>query len=453
MEEFSIPATVTGAQRGPTFTRYELSLGLGCNIRKVANLQENLTMRLEVQSIRILAPIAGKNAFGIEIPNKERDTVGLRSILASEKFMLAEKGIHVALGKTLEGEPFVADLASMPHLLVAGATGTGKSVFINQLLISILYKYSPEDVRLILIDPKKVELSVYQNLPNMLIRETVKEAQHAINMLNWLTKEMDQRYDFLSKTGAVDIDHYNNSIRDKNTEPKMFRIVLVVDEMSDLMMKGRNQVEEPIVRIAQLGRACGIHLILATQRPTVNVITGLIKGNILARVAFSVKTAMDSRIILDEVGAESLLGKGDLIYSFKDLFLRMQGALVEPDDIRKICNFIRVNNEASFNEELASQIKAEPRTPQDEPEEKISASQEREQDFELLLRKILKGFILEKKASVSMAQAKYSVGYIRAKKLIDAMTDRGFISKEDGAKPREVLITMEEYEQMFGEEN
>jgi len=451
MEEFSIPATVTGALRGPTFTRYELMLGLGCNIRKVANLQENLTMRLEVQSIRILAPITGKNAFGIEIPNKERDTVGLRSILASEKFMLAEKGITMALGKTLEGDPYVADLAGMPHLLVAGATGTGKSVFINQLLISILYKYSPEDVRLILIDPKKVELSVYQNLPNMLIRETVKEAQHAINMLGWLTKEMDERYDFLSKNGAVDIDHYNNSIRDKNTEPKMFRIVLVVDEMADLMMKGRAQVEEPIVRIAQLGRACGIHLILATQRPTVNVITGLIKGNILARVAFSVKTAMDSRIILDEVGAESLLGKGDLIYSYKDLFLRMQGSLVEPDDIRKICNFVRINNEAAFNEDLASQIKAEPKSA-DNAEDKPSPSQEREQDFESLLRRILKAFIQEKKASVSMAQAKYSVGYIRAKKLIDAMTDRGFISKEDGAKPREVLITMEEYDQLYADE-
>ncbi|MDD3947315.1 MAG: DNA translocase FtsK [Clostridia bacterium] len=454
MEEFNIPAMVTDAKRGPTFTRYELKLGPGCNIKKIATLQENLTMRLEVQSIRILTPITGKNAFGIEIPNKMRDVVGLRSILASQKFMTTDKGIQFAMGKTLEGEPYVANLAAMPHLLVAGATGTGKSVFINQVIISILYKYSPEDVRLILIDPKKVELSIYQNLPNLLIRETVKEAAHATNLLNWLTKEMDDRFSFLEKHGAVDIDHYNNDIRDKNTEPKIFRIVLVVDEMADLMMKGRGQVEEPIVRIAQLGRACGIHLILATQRPTVNVITGLIKGNILARVAFSVKTAMDSRIILDEVGAESLLGKGDLIYSFKDISLRMQGSLIEPEDIRKVCNYIKVNNEAEFDEQLADQIKSEPRQQTEFSQDKPSvAANDKEQDFEKLLRKILRTFVLERRASVSMAQAKHSVGYIKAKKLIDAMTERGFISAEDGSKPREVLITPEEYEELFDDEN
>lgn len=455
MEEFNIPAVVTDARRGPTFTRYELKLGPGYNIKKIANLQENLTMRLEVQSIRILAPIVGKNAFGIEIPNKLRDVVGLRSILASQQFMTADKGIRVALGKTLEGEPYVADLAAMPHLLVAGATGTGKSVFINQLIMSIIYKYSPEDVRLILIDPKKVELSVYQNLPNLLIKETVKEASHATNLLNWLTKEMDDRYNFLAKYGAVDIDNYNNEIRDRNTEPKMFRIVLIVDEMADLMMKGRGQVEEPIVRIAQLGRACGIHLILATQRPTVNVITGLIKGNILARVAFAVKTAMDSRIILDETGAESLLGKGDLIYSFKEVSLRMQGSLVETEDIRKVCSYIKSNNEASFDEQLADQIKAEQQSAldyTDDKQQQALPSSDKEQDFEQLLRRILRTFILEKKASVSMAQTKHSVGYIRAKKLLDAMTDRGFISAEDGSKPRDVLITLDEYDELFGDE-
>lgn len=453
MEEFSIPAVVTDAKRGPTFTRYELKLGPGCNIKKVANLQENLTMRLEVKSIRILAPIEGKNAFGIEIPNKVRDIVGLRSILASQKFMATDEGVQIAMGKTLEGEPYVADLASMPHLLVAGATGTGKSVFINQIIMSILFKYSPEDVRLILIDPKKVELSVYQNLPNLLIRETVKEAAHAVNLLNRLTKIMDDRFSFLEKHGAVDIDHYNNEIRDKAREPKMFRIVIVVDEMADLMMKGRGQVEEPIVRIAQLGRACGIHLVLATQRPTVNVITGLIKGNILARVAFAVKTAMDSRIILDEVGAENLLGKGDMIFSFKDISLRLQGSLVEPEDIKKVCNYIKDKNETDFDEKLAEQIKSEPGQGADAAESSApSAPADKDSDFEQLLRKILKTFILERKASVSMAQTKHNVGYIKARKLIDAMTDRGFISAEDGAKPREVLITMEEYNELFGEE-
>lgn len=449
MEEFGVPATVTGAKRGPTFTRYELELGAGYPVKKIVNLEENLMMRLRVKSLRILAPIRGEDALGIEVPNEKRDTVGLRSVLSSKEFNTTDKGIQIAFGKTLEGDNYVTDLAKMPHLLVAGASGTGKSVFINSLIVSILYKYGPEDVRLLLIDPKRVEMTAYRNLPHLLISESVKEPQHAVNLLKWLTEEMDRRYSFLEEKGCNQIDQYNESVRDKEKEPKMYRIVLIIDEMADLMMKGKGQVEEYIVRIAQLARAAGIHMVLATQRPTQNVITGLIKANILARVGFTVKSSLDSRVIFDESGAESLLGNGDMIYSCPSEFTRMQGAFVSPDEVREICTYIRAHNEARFDANIAKEI-----LNVKEPEPQIDLSAMRQEqasaDFEEKLKTILKGFILENRASVSLAQSKFGVGYIKAKKLVDAMTERGFLSKEDGAKPREILITLDEYYEIFG---
>lgn len=451
MEEFGVPATVTGAKRGPTFTRYELALGAGYPVKKIVNLEENLMMRLKVKSLRILAPIRGEDALGIEVPNEKRDIVGLRSVLSSKEFNTTDKGIQIAFGKTLEGDNYVADLAKMPHLLVAGATGTGKSVFINSLIVSMLYKYGPEDVRLLLIDPKRVEMAVYRNLPNLLISETVKEPQQAVNLLKWLTEEMDRRYAFLEEKGCNQIDQYNENVRDKEKEPKMYRIVLIVDEMADLMMKGKGQVEEYIVRIAQLARAAGIHMVLATQRPTQNVITGLIKGNILARVGFTVKSNLDSRVIFDEGGAESLLGNGDMIYSFQSELTRMQGAFVSNDEVREICSYIRAHNEARFDANIAKEI-----LNVKEPEPQIDLSAVRQEqasaDFEEKLKMVLKGFILDNRASVSSAQSKFGVGYIKAKKLVDAMTERGYLSKEDGAKPRDILITLDEYYEIFGRE-
>lgn len=452
MEEFNVPATVEKAVRGPSFTMYYLKLGPGYKINKITSLKENLKMRLRVKNLRILAPIEGCDNFGIELPNEKRDRVGLRSILCSKEFNEKNSGIQVAFGKTLDGDSYVADLAKMPHLLVAGATGTGKSVFLNALITSILFKYSPEEVRMILIDPKRVELSVYRGLPNLLIKETIKEPKHSVNVLKWLTQEMDRRYAFFEEKGCANIDQYNSLYRQPD-EPKMYRIVLIVDEMADLMMKSKdNTVEECIVRIAQLARACGIHMVIATQRPIVKVITGLIKGNILHRVAFTVKSNQDSRVILDDGGAEELLGLGDMLYSFPSNLVRIQGALVEIDEIKAVCDFIRANNEGDFDEELVKIVTYEPPKPET-PEEKSQArEEERDADFERLLRKILKSFILEQRASVSSAQASHHVGYIKARKLIDAMTERGFLSKGDGAKPRDILITLDQYYEIFGKD-
>lgn len=449
MEEFEVPAEVVGARRGPTFTLYELKLGPGYQISKIRNLKENLVMRLEVKQIRILAPIEGKDAFGLEIPNKSRDIVGLKSILTSSKFKNTKDSVSIAFGKTLYGEPFVGDLAKMPHLLVAGATGTGKSVFLNSVIVSMLYKYSPEDLRLVLIDPKRVEMSIYRGLPNLLLEDTVKESAQAVNVLKWLTEEMDRRYKVFENVGCQNIDQYNEMFK-PSTEPKMARIVLIIDEMADLMLTGKGRVEDYVVRIAQLARACGIHMIIATQRPIVKVITGLIKSNILCRVAFAVKTSTDSRVILDEMGAEDLLGKGDMIFSTNEGMTRMQGALVELSEIKQVCDYIRNNNTTDFDETIVESIKVKVEPTIDPEEAAQIARDNKEAEEEELLGRIIKYFISKEKASISSAQSKFGIGYQRAKKAVDELEERGYIGPETtGAQGREILITALEAEELF----
>ncbi len=451
MQEFDVPAEVFDAKRGPTFTMYYLNVGTGYRLSKVESLKDNLKMRLCVKNLRIHAPVAGQNALGIELPNSNRETVGLKSILCSKEFNQDSKGLKIAMGKTLEGEPYIADITKMPHMLVAGSTGTGKSVFLNALLTSLLFKYSPEDLRMVLIDPKKVELTVYRNLPNLLIKEPIKESKHAVNALKWLCQEMDRRYDFFSKVGCSNIDQYNELYK-KDTDPKMYRILLVIDEMADLMINSKDSsVEEYIVRIAQLARACGIHMVIATQRPTVKVITGLIKSNIIHRVAFTVKTNMDSRVILDEGGAEELLGIGDMLYSNPNGLVRMQGAFIDIAEIKAVCDYIRENNESDYDEAIAAAVSYEPPKPETVEERNNAREEERDAEFEKQLQAILKSFILSGRASVSSAQASHRVGYIKAKKLVDAMAERGFLSQGDGAKPRDILITLDEWEELFGE--
>lgn len=442
MAEFDVPAEVIGARRGPTFTMYELKLGPGYQISRIKSLKENLKMRLEVNQIRILAPIEGRDAFGLEVPNKVRDVVGLRSLIESEEFKKSNSGIKICFGKTLYGKNFVEDLAQMPHLLVAGATGTGKSVFLNSLIVSILYKYSPEEVRLILIDPKRVELAVYKGLPNLLIAETIKESTQAVNVLKWLTDEMDRRYQFFEGVGCANIDQYNNVIRDPKKDPKMFRIVLIIDEMADLMLKGKGQVESYVVRIAQLARACGIHMIIATQRPTVQVITGLIKSNILCRVAFAVKSNVDSRVVLDDMGAEDLLGKGDMIFSSTSGTTRMQGALVELPEIKSICEYIRTNNEGVFDNQLLDAITVKPEVEESLENTESGQKEAKAEEFEVLLRQVMSLFIRKEKASISSAQSAFNIGYMRAKKIVDALEARGYLGPETaGTQGREILVT------------
>ena len=453
MQEFDVPAQVFDAKRGPTFTMYYLRVGQGYKLSRIASIKENLKMRLCVKNLRIHAPVEGQDALGIELPNSTRETVGLKSILCSPAFNKDSKGLKIAMGKTLEGEPYVADITKMPHLLVAGSTGTGKSVFLNAVLTSLIYKYSPEELRMVLIDPKKVELTVYRNLPNLLIKEPVKEAKHAVNALSWLCKEMDRRYDVFSTIGCANIDQYNEIAR-KNNEAPMYRILLVIDEMADLMMNSKDSsVESNIVRIAQLARACGIHMIIATQRPTVKVITGLIKSNIIHRVAFTVKTNMDSRVILDDGGAEELLGLGDMLYSNSNGLVRMQGAFVDISEIKAICDYIREHNECDFDDTIAKAVSYEPPKPETVEERSAQREEERDAEFENQLQIILKSFIATGRASVSSAQASHHVGYIKARKLVDAMTERGFLSPGEGAKPRDILITMDEWEELFGEKS
>lgn len=453
MREFDVPAEVFDAKKGPAFTMYYLRVGVGYKLSKISSLKENLKMRLCVKNLRIHAPIEGQDALGIELPNAKREIVGLKSILSSTAFNEDSKGLKIGMGKTLEGTPYVADITKMPHLLVAGSTGTGKSVFLNAVLTSLIYKYSPEQLRMVLIDPKKVELTVYRNLPNLLIKEPVKEAKHAVNALRWLCEEMDRRYDFFSKVGCANIDQYNDTFRNKE-DPPMYRILLVIDEMADLMMNSKDStVESSIVRIAQLARACGIHMIIATQRPTVKVITGLIKSNIIHRVAFTVKTNMDSRVILDDGGAEELLGWGDMLYSNSNGLVRLQGALVEIDEIKAICDFIRENNECDFDDTIAKAVSYEPPKPETAEERSAQREEERDAEFEKQLQIILKSFIATGRASVSSAQSSHHVGYIKARKLVDEMTKRGFLSPGEGAKPRDILITMEEWEELFGEKS
>lgn len=449
MEEFGVPAIVINAKQGPTFTRYELSLGQGYKVQKINSLMDNLKMRLAVGNIRLLAPIAGKDAFGLEIPNRKRSIVDFRTLIESERYKKQSDGIDLCFGMTNEGGVFIEDLTAMPHLLVAGASGTGKSVFLNCVINSILYKYSPDDVRMVLIDPKRVELSKYRSLPNLLVADTVKDFQEAVNALQMLVREMDRRYKVLEEAGCVNIGEYNRMF----PNDKMYKIVLIVDEMADLMMKskGNTDVEDSIVRLAQLARASGIHMIIATQRPIVDVITGLIKSNILCRVAFTVQNATDSRIILDSTGAEELLGYGDMIYSSPKGMTRMQGAFIDPLDITSICNFIRDNNLADFDQRFKDEVTYVPVVEDDEPALSVEDKQAQKQaDDEEMAQKFLRYFITKNRASISTGQTKFSVGFIRAKRIFEMLEERGYLGPPTtGSQPRTVAITLQELDELI----
>ena len=447
LQSFKVPAKVRHITHGPAISRFELDLAPGVRVSKVTDLNRNIAMNLEVKSVRIEAPIPGKSLVGVEVPNQERATVTLREVLMSDAMMKATKPLVVALGKDIAGTPIVCDLAKMPHLLIAGATGSGKSVCINTIINSLLYRCSPKEVRLILVDPKVVELQCYNGIPHLLV-PVVSDPHKASGALAWAVGEMMDRYRRFQEAGVRAIDGYNDNLPEG--EEKMPRIVIVIDELADLMMTCKKDVEERICRLAQLARAAGIHLIVATQRPSVDVITGLIKANIPSRIAFKVSSNVDSRTILDRIGAEQLLGYGDMLYMPTGEFtpIRVQGCFLSDDEVNRITDFIRDTCPASYDAAILEQLDKL----QTEGEEVVLPDASADDDYTggdgSLLMQAIEMAVNDGQVSTSLIQRRLRLGYARAGRLVDEMEKRGIISQKDGAKPRMCLISREEFEVM-----
>lgn len=449
LESFGVKVTITNVSCGPAVTRYELQPEQGVKVSRITNLADDIKLNLAAADVRIEAPIPGKAAVGIEVPNKVNSMVTFRELIESDEFKNHKSDIAFAVGKDIGGQTVVTDIAKMPHLLIAGATGSGKSVCINTLIMSILYKANPEDVKLIMVDPKVVELSVYNGIPHLMI-PVVTDPKKASAALNWAVAEMTDRYKKFADLGVRDIKGYNKKVAtlDKNNDvnyQKMPQIVIIIDELADLMMVAPGEVEDAICRLAQMARAAGLHLIIATQRPSVNVITGLIKANIPSRIAFSVSSAIDSRTILDGSGAEKLLGKGDMLFfpSGYPKPVRIQGAFVSDKEVSSVVEFLSAQNETKENNaELESKITSI-------TSETVSTSRENELD-EYFVE--CGRFIIEKdKASIGMLQRVFKIGFNRAARIMDQLSEAGVVGPEEGTKPRKILMSMEEFEQYIDE--
>ena len=442
LDSFGVKVQVTNVSCGPTVTRYELQPDQGVKVSRIVNLSDDIKLNLAVADIRIEAPIPGKAAIGIEVPNKENTAVMLRDLLESNEFQSSPSGIAFAAGRDIGGKVILADIAKMPHLLIAGATGSGKSVCINTLIMSIIYKAKPEDVRLIMIDPKVVELSVYNGIPHLLI-PVVTDPKKAAGALNWAVMEMTDRYKKFAELHVRDLKGYNDKVSQAETPsteyPKLPQIVIIVDELADLMMVAPGEVEDAICRLAQLARACGIHLVIATQRPSVNVITGVIKANIPSRIAFSVSSSVDSRTIIDMGGAEKLLGKGDMLFypSGYQKPLRVQGAFVSDEEVNDVVAFLKEsqNGYVNYSDEITSKITTAG------PSESAGGA-ERDVYFVDAGK-----FIIEKdKASIGMLQRVFKIGFNRAARIMDQLYEAGVVGPEEGTKPRKVLMSEEQFE-------
>ena len=448
LEQFNIPAKVIGVVVGPAVTRYELEMPPGITVKKVTAHADDIALALASKGgIRIEAPIPGKSAVGIEVPNEKIATVGLKEVINSKEFYSNKNPLAFALGKDIAGNIRLCNLAKMPHLLVAGATNSGKSVCLNGILISLIYKTSPEDLRFILIDPKRVEFSMYNGLPHLMLPNVITEADKAINAFNWAINEMERRFGLFQETRARNLEEYNNLPEVISGEKKKLpMIIIMVDELADLIMCNKKEIEEKIMRLAQKARAAGIHLILATQRPSVDVITGTIKANFPSRIAFSVTSFQDSRTILDQGGAENLLGRGDMLYAPVDAAepSRIQGAYVSGEEVYKVVEFVKDNNPGDFDEEVESKILTVHKTGSGAEGDDDGAG------YDPLLPQALKMFIQNGQASISVIQRRFLVGYPRAARIVDQMEKANYISPQDGSKPRSVYLTMEQFEQIFG---
>lgn len=435
LSDFGVEAKVNQVTVGPTITRYEIQPSPGVKVSKIVNLTDDLALSLAAKSIRMEAPIPGKSAIGIEVPNEEGQMVGLREVLESDEFKNFESPLAMALGKDIGGKPVIADIAKMPHLLIAGSTGSGKSVCVNTLINSILYKANPDEVKFLLIDPKVVELASYNGIPHLLI-PVVTDPKKAANALNWAVVEMNRRYKLFAENQVKDITSYN-----EKAEEKLPKIVIIIDELADLMMACANDVEDYICRLAQMARAAGMHLIIATQRPSVDVITGVIKANIPSRIAFAVSSQTDSRTILDLGGAEKLLGKGDMLFyplgAAKPV--RLQGAFISENESERVIDFIKnqVTEEVKYEDDIMDTIS------------KTVAPKSSDEDD--LLADAIDFVVNNSQGSASMLQRKFKIGFNRAARLIDSMEERGIVGPSEGSKPRKVLITKEELVNLEGE--
>lgn len=432
LESFGVRAKVLEVVRGPAVTRYEIQPDIGVKVSRVVSLTDDIALALAAKDIRMEAPIPGKSAIGIEVPNGEVSVVTMREVMETTVFQEAESKLSIAFGRDISGQTIVGNLAKMPHLLVAGATGSGKSVCINGIIASILYKAKPDEVKFLMVDPKMVELNMYNGIPHLLA-PVVTDPKRASLALKKIVVEMEKRYELFSKSGTRNVEGYNNLMKD-NPAAVLPYIVVIVDELADLMMVAANDVEDAIARLAQMARAAGIHLIIATQRPSVDVITGVIKANIPSRIAFGVSSQVDSRTILDMGGAEKLLGRGDMLFmpvgSSKPV--RVQGAFLSDQEVENIVNYVRDQAEAEYDESLVPEVD--------------DTVQQTEEVQDELYDQAVQIIIEAKQASVSLLQRRMRVGYTRAARLIDSMEARGVIGPYEGSKPREVLISMEQFQ-------
>ncbi|HNX61968.1 MAG TPA: DNA translocase FtsK [Candidatus Limiplasma sp.] len=441
LESFGIPAQVQRVTHGPAVTRFELGLiSSGINVKRIMNIADNIALDMAANGgVRIEVPIPGTNLFGVEVPNKEIISVSLAEVLTSQEMTNAKSPLSVALGKDIAGRPIICDLAKMPHLLIAGQTGSGKSVCINSIINSLLYRATPDEVRMIMIDPKVVELQGYNRVPHLLI-PVVSDPHKASGALAWAVQEMLDRYHKMQSKGVREITAYNAKV--KGDEPKLPRIVIIIDELSDLMIACKKEVEESIIRLAQLARAAGIHVVVATQRPTVNVITGLIKANIPSRIAFAVASSIDSRTILDMNGAEKLLGRGDMFYypTGAKAPMRVQGCFVSDQEISNVADYIGKNSEPDYDESINEIMESQ--GAEDAPDDADGAE---DGELDERLQEAIEMVLTDGQASISMLQRRMKIGYARAGRLIDDMAARGIVSKSAGSKPREILMTYEQY--------
>ncbi|MFR6258966.1 MAG: DNA translocase FtsK, partial [Anaerovoracaceae bacterium] len=442
LHSFNIDAEVTNVTQGPTVTRYEVHPNVGVKVSGITNLANDIALNMEAKSIRIEAPIPGKPAVGIEIENEKNNMVTIREIIGSSAFKKSESKITFAVGMDIEGNAIVSDLKSMPHLLIAGSTGSGKSVCINSIITSLLYKATPDEVKLVLIDPKVVELANYNGIPHLLI-PVVTEPAKAAAALNWAVAEMDDRYRKFAEEGVREISSYNKTVRGRNEEESVMpQIVIIIDELADLMMVAKSQVEESICRLAQKARAAGMHLIVATQRPSTDVVTGLIKANIPSRIAFAVSSHHDSMTILDMSGAEKLVGKGDMLFNplGSGKPLRVQGTFISDSEVNDVIDFVKSQMEdVEYSNNVLDSI--------EKANTSVSGKDDKDEEDEFLPDAI-ELVVDAQQASVSMLQRRFRIGYNRAARIIDMMEERQIIGPSDGSRPRQVLLSKAEFEDL-----